>query len=83
MKTSQQILDLIQVKINEHALIVGQMKKDLESMRGKMAEIAQLDPKNKEAIFTQTTLVMTLKDRLMFHKACILQLNDLIKEINE
>jgi len=83
MKTSQQVLDIINVKLKEHISILEQMKKDLENMRAKMAEIIQLQPGNKEAIFTQTTLVMTLKDRMMFHKACVLQLTDLVKEINE
>ena len=83
MKTSQQILDLIDVKIKEHQDISKQMALDLTKLQQKMAEVAQLQPKNKEALFTQTTLIMTLKDRMMFHKACLLQLQELIKEINE
>lgn len=83
MKTNQQILDLINVKLGEHNGIMEQLKKDLELSRQKMAEIATLKPGDRSALFTQTNLVMVLKDRLMFHKAATLVYKDLIDEIQK
>lgn len=83
MKTIEQTLAIIDVKVKEHTKIMDEIKKDLEQSRQKMAEMATLAPGDKAVLFTQSNLLMVLKDRIMFHKACVLQLNDLVKEINE
>jgi len=82
MKTSQEIITMIESKASEHEAIVRQVAGDVEIIRKKLAEIIQAKAA-KEVLMTQTQAMMVLKDRLMFHKACILQLNDLLKEIKQ
>jgi len=82
MKTSEEIIVMIESKAREHDVIVRQVAADVEIIRKKLAEMIQAKGA-KEALMTQTQAMMVLKDRLMFHKACLLQLNDLLKEIKQ
>lgn len=80
MKTSEEIVKLIESKALEHEAIVKQVAGDVEILRKRLAEMIE-GKAAKEVLLTQTQAMMVLKDRLMFHKACLLQLKDVLKEI--
>lgn len=80
MKTRDEIVALIESKKKEHEGIMRQVVSDVEIVRKRLAEMVEAKAA-KEVLMTQTQAMMVLKDRVMFHKACVLQLNDLLKEI--
>lgn len=82
MKTTEQLIKIIEEKQLEHAMVAKQIAKDVEILRAKMAEMIQAKA-DKQALFTQTNAMMVLKDRMMFHKAVLLAYKELLEEINK
>lgn len=82
MKTTEELIKIIEEKQNEHAVVAKQIAGDVEILRQKMAEMIQAKA-DKQALFTQTNAMMVLKDRMMFHKAALLVYKDLLEEIKK
>lgn len=82
MKTTEELIKIIEEKQNEHALIAKQIAGDVEVLRQRMAEMIQAKAA-KESLMTQTNAMMVLKDRMMFHKAALLVYKDLLEEIRK
>lgn len=82
MKTTEELVKIIEQKQTEHAAIAKQIAGDVEILRKRMAEMIQAKA-DKQALFTQTNAMMVLKDRMMFHKAALLVYKDLLEEIKK
>lgn len=65
MKTVPEILNIINTKIDEH-------KKEVEACSGGLEALQK-----KEKALDNAMKHMVLKDKIIFHKACLLVLNDL------
>jgi hypothetical protein len=82
MKTSEQIVEMIKVKQAEHEMILGQITKDVEILRKKLAEMIEAKAA-KGVLVQQTQAMMVLKDQAMFHKAAVLVYKDMLEEVNK
>lgn len=82
MKTTEELVKIIEEKQNEHAKVAKEIAGDVEILRKRMAEMIQAKA-DKQALFTQTNAMMVLKDRMMFHKAALLVYKDLLEEIKK
>lgn len=82
MKTTEELVKIIEEKQTEHAAIAKQIASDVEILRKRMAEMIEAKA-DKQALFTQTNAMMVLKDRMMFHKAALLVYKDLLEEIKK
>lgn len=82
MKTSEQIVEMIKVKQTEHEMILGQITKDVEILRKKLAEMIEAKAA-KGVLVQQTQAMMVLKDQAMFHKAAVLVYKDMLEEVNK
>lgn len=82
MKTSEQIVEMIKGKQAEHEMILGQITKDVEILRKKLAEMIEAKAA-KGVLVQQTQAMMVLKDQAMFHKAAVLVYKDMLEEVNK
>ena len=80
MKTPEEILKILDTKAAEHDKIVRQLASDIQVLREKLAEMIQ-NKAAKDALVTQSQAMMVLKDKLVFHKACLLQIRDIEADI--
>lgn len=80
MKTTEQVIKMIEEKKAEHVAIAKQIATDVEVLRAKLAEMIQ-NKAAKGALVTQTQAMMVIKDQMMFHKAAILVYDELLKEL--
>lgn len=68
MKSTEEIVRLLDKKIEEHKTVIEDMSEDLKKMK-------------KDGKIESAYKHMILKDKLMFHKAAILALKDVKNEI--
>ena len=67
-------------KINEHNVIITEVTKDIEIMLKKLQELRK-DSTNKTDIMTTSSTLLTLKDKVIFHRASLLTLQDVLSEL--
>lgn len=79
MKQVPEILQSIRNKITEHKNIMTQIESDLGQMRSLLQKLNEQG--NKQDLMQESAKLLVLKDKMLFHKACVLVLEDLKKEI--
>jgi hypothetical protein len=72
---------LIDKRVVEHEQVINLLLIDIEKIRKTVSELKQ-DPTKKMEITLEAQKLMSLKDRMMFHKAAVLVLKDLQEELN-
>ena len=80
MKTGEEVLKIIDSKIKEHTQIVSEVDKVFQKLVLERDALKAKDPKSPELV-TVSLKIMTLRDRIGFHKACVSILNDLTESI--
>ena len=74
MKTIPETLAIIDIKIKEHKTIIQQLDSDIDSSRKLQVDASRT--------LEQAMKTMVLKDKVIFHKAALLTLEDLRISIN-
>lgn len=67
----------INKRIKEHEGIMATMEKDMQQLLARLHELKKDKNNHQELMVTSTTL-LTLKDKMMFHKAALLTLKDVL-----
>ena len=80
MEKNVNLKDKINKRIKEHEDIMQMMEKDMNIMLTKLNELKGNKDNHKELMTVSTTL-LTLKDKMMFHKAAIITLKDVLTDI--
>lgn len=75
----EKIVNLITKKIAEHQLEIDGCNKVLPELD---AEVKRAIAKKKHDVPVHAQKMMIIKDKMTFHKACMLTLKDLLEEIN-
>lgn len=70
----------LEKKLEEHTEIIKQVANDIEIFHDQM-RLLQSNPDKKKEMITAATASMALKDKILFHKAAILTLQDVLAEL--
>ncbi len=75
-----EVQTIIKAKMKEHQTIVTQITADMDEVKKRLAKLKDLADGKKD-LMVETVKLMALKDRMMFHKAAVLVLQDLEQEL--
>lgn len=75
MKTINEIITTINIKIREHTDIIQEVDVELKSM-------GSAGGCDRSSMIKAASMKLILKDKIMFHKSAIAVLNDLKESIN-
>ncbi len=80
MKTNEEIKQILLTRIQEHTKIMSEINRDFEALQAGLAKL-KTDPTAKHKLVMESSKVLVMRDLHTFHKASLLVLNDLLKEI--
>ena len=75
-----EINKLIDSRVKEHSQVMDAIMVDIEELRKVVSKLKQEN--NVQEMALQAQKLLALKDRMMFHKAAVLVLNDLKEDLN-
>lgn len=75
-----EINNLIDSRVKEHSQVMDAIMVDIDALRKVVSQLKQ--DNNVQEMALQAQKLLALKDRMMFHKAAVLVLNDLKEDIN-
>lgn len=75
-----EILKVVKNKIKEHQQIIEQIQLDVDKMREKLTALKE-QAVNQQQLMLESAKLLTLKDRMLFHKAAVMTLKDIENEI--
>lgn len=76
-----EIKQIIKTKIKEHQQIIEQIQVDVDKMRNNLVKLKK-QTSNQQQLMLESSKLLALKDRMMFHKSAIMTLKDVENEIS-